>query len=306
MEIDLVSRFRLFAGVFLTAIALSCGGDTPTNGDANVVKTLFIEGDSVDTLQAFGSFQLRSIGINANRVQVAPQSYVTHWRSLDPTVASVSADGLVTVLRNGTARIVATAFQASDTVGLVIVQKATRVVVRQDTIVALVSGATRLSGVSIGSDTMRFIALAADANGNQAPQLGPITWTVSAGAPFSIQPNTAGDTVAIIGSSPGTGHVIGQLETFSVSVPVQVVDMYSVVRIVTTPGGTVANPSSISIPRGSAVVFLNGDPDGQKVDGANWRTGLIPGLSKEAQLFTLSGTLDYRAGSAVGSIIVNP
>ncbi|MFN2399085.1 MAG: Ig-like domain-containing protein [Gemmatimonadaceae bacterium] len=302
----MVKRSRFFAAAVVTALALSCGGDGPTSSDSNVVKTLFIQGDSVDTLDAFGPHQLRYIGINANRVQVAPESYVTHWRSLDPTVASVGADGLVNVLHNGTARVVATAFQASDTVTLVVIQRATRLIVEQDTIVALVSGATRLSGVAIGSDTMRFIASAVDANGNVAPRLVPITWTVGAGVQLSIRPNSGGDTVAIIGSTPGTGSVTGQFGAFSVSVPVQVVAQYSVARIVTTAGGTVVSPNPIAVPQGTAVVFLNGDPDGQKAEGTNWRTGLIPGMSKEAQLFTQSGTLNYRAGSFQGSIIVNP
>lgn len=297
-----LSVFVIFAATAL----LACSGASPTDSDSNVVRTLIIRGDGVDTISSFGPHQLSSIGLNSNRVEVAPETYVTYWKSLDPTIATV-ADGLVNIVKNGTVRIVATAFQATDTVTLVVLQQASRVSTAQDTIVALVQGAIRLSGPGIGSDTMRVTAVTTDANGFSAPRTGVISWTPGPGTSFTLVPAGAGgDTVRIIGSARETGSVTVSLGSFSSVVPVQVVDQYSVVRIATGAGGTTVTPSSLTIPIGTAVVFLNGDPDAQKANGGSWRTAFIPGLGKEAQVFTLPGTFSYQIGSAMGSIVVTP
>ena len=73
-----------------------------------------------------------TVQLNEAHVGGGPDTRI-FWGSLDPTIASVDANGLVTTLRNGGARIVAQAGPRADTVVVTATQRIASVVVTPDT-----------------------------------------------------------------------------------------------------------------------------------------------------------------------------
>ena len=288
------------------AAAVACSGEDPVR--SNEVVTVIILGGSERSIDALGQFRLEALALNALDQEVEPGTFRMHWNSSDVSIAAVT-DGLVTVLRNGTVRIWASAFRASDTITLVIEQRATRVTLEQDTVVALTPDAQALSATALPTTEMRVIATVTDANGNRISSNAPISWTNLSPEYFAMTPNARGDTVYVNGTAAGAAATsLGTLrvafEDFVADVPVQVASRYAVVRISTTPSGTALNPRDVTIPPGAAVVFAPADP--AEVRGTGWKTGAIPGGGQEAQLFGTAGTYQYQVGSAMGTVIVQP
>jgi hypothetical protein len=137
---------------------------------------------------------------------VYPANFWFSWRSLEPSVATVISGGIVTVFTNGTARIVAQVGEAADTITLRVQQLATRITFSQDTAVALMAGATRISGDVLPNDTMFIVAHRADANGNPMSGGGAFTWSTGS-ALLAVLPVAGTDSAKIIGSAPGSGSL---------------------------------------------------------------------------------------------------
>jgi hypothetical protein len=82
-----------------------------------------------------GSSSVMEGGTTQLNAQVSPANISAKllWSSLDPTVATVSSTGLVTTLRNGTARIVAEAGAHADTVTITATQRVASIAITPDT-----------------------------------------------------------------------------------------------------------------------------------------------------------------------------
>lgn len=300
------ARFALMA---LLVVAAACSSDGPTQ-NRNVPASIVISGGTSLAVGALGSLQLSALVLDANRVELPPTTYTVTWSSLDPAVAASAGSGVVTVLANGTARIVARVGTVADTIQLMVQQVATRITFAQDTAVALLAGATRLSGDALPSDTLAIVAHRADANGNAMAGGAAITWTASSGD-VVLAPNAAGDTLKIIGTATGSGTLTARASpTVSATLVFQVVDQYAVVRMSkpSSPGATtVLTPSTVTIPAGAAVVFRSADQDlhAAIATTGQWRTAPVQGpAGREAQRFGVPGTYDYRVETTAGTVVV--
>jgi hypothetical protein len=98
-------------------LAGACGGETPTTPDAaGSVATVQISGLPAGPTLVGSSVQLVATPLNATGAVVSDQRVA--WASSDRSLATVSASGLVTALRAGTATITATSGKATGSVTL--------------------------------------------------------------------------------------------------------------------------------------------------------------------------------------------
>lgn len=306
-------RALVLPAFLLAGIALfsACSSDGPTE-NPNIVRFVAIQGADTMDVTAYGQLQLSAFGLNANRVEVAPHTFSFTWRSLDPGVATVISGGFVSVTQNGIARIIAQVGAAADTVVLRVQQTATRITFAQDTAVALIAGATRLSGDALPNDTLTINAFRADANGNPMSTAGggAILWS-SGSSLLTIVPIAGTDSAKIIGTAPGSGTITASIGGLaSATLPFFVVDQYAVVRMfkASIPGATTQlTPASVTIPAGAAVVFRSADQDLHAAVSTTeqWETAPIKGpLGREAQRFTIPGSHPYRVETTAGTVVV--
>ncbi len=304
----LVPIASLLAGV---ALFSACSSDGPTE-NPDIVRFVAIQGADTADVSAYGQLQLTAFGLNASRVEVPPHTFSFTWSSLDPGVATVISGGFVSVTNNGMARIIARVGAAADTIVLRVQQTATRITFAQDTAVALMAGATRLSGDVLPSDTLTINAFRSDANGNPmaAAGGGAIVWS-SGSSLLTIVPIVGTDSGKIIGTAPGSGTItatVGGLA--SATLPFFVVDQYAVVRMfkASTPTAvTQITPATVTIPAGAAIVFRSADQDLHAAVSttAQWETAPLQGpLGREAQRFTIPGSHPYRVENTAGTVVV--
>jgi plastocyanin len=298
----------LLAGIALFA---ACSSDGPTE-NPNIVRFVAIQGADTMDVTAYGQLQLSAFGLNANRVEVPPHTFSFTWRSLDPGVATVISGGFVSVTQNGIARIIAQIGAAADTVVLRVQQTATRITFDQDTAVALMDGATRLSGDALPNDTLTINAFRSDANGNPMSTAGGGSIVWSSGSPLlTIVPIAGTDSAKIIGTAPGSGTITASIGGLaSATLPFFVVDQYAVVRMFKAnfPNQTTQlTPPTVTIPAGAAVVFRSADQDVHAAVSttAQWETAPLQGPSgREAQRFTIPGSHSYRVENTAGTVVV--
>ena len=306
-------RSLLLAGL---ALAVMNCGDSSGPPSANRVAEVMIlrsgsEADSVYHVDYLGRFDLTAIALNSARQELPGTSYTISWFSSDATVASVSS-GHVNVSKDGSTWIIARSADFSDSVRIAVIQTASRAKARQDTVVALTPGATKLSGQAIDNvrqlpDTVRFEVFITDAAGTEASSADAITYTNVTPSLFTIVPNAKGDSVKIIGITPGSGKIALHFLSFVDTIHVQVVSSYAVVTINQGLGQTIVNPTNVSVPTGSAVLFQNILDGGSfLVLGTGWRVGPIPSRLREANVFTTAGTFPFTVGSATASVTVTP
>jgi plastocyanin len=303
---------RVVKAAILCAAGLastSACSSEPT-GNPNIVRFVAIQGSDTIDVGAFGTLQLTAFGLNADRVEVDPAGFSFSWRSLEPSVATVISGGIVTVFTNGTARIVAQVGEAADTITLQVQQVATRITFSQDTAVALMAGATRLSGDVLPNDTMFIVAHRADANGNPMSVGGAFTWSTGS-ALLTVLPVAGTDSAKIIGSAPGSGTLSASIAgVAAASLQFQVVDQYAVVRMLkpaTPTGVTGLTPSTVTVPAGAAVVFRSADQDLHAAVSSTdqWRTSALKGPNgREAQRFGVAGDYTYKVENTTGTVVV--
>ena len=299
----------------LSLLVMSCRDSTPPTSGNRVAEVMILragsEADSVYHVGYFGGFDLSAIALNSARQELPGHTYSISWFSSDATVASV-AGGHVNVSKDGSTWIIARSADFADSVRIAVVQTATRASTRQDTVVALTPGATKLSGQAVDDfrqqpDTVHFEAFVTDEAGTEAPSADPITYTNVTPSLFTIVPNAAGDSVKIIGITPGSGKIAMHFLTFTDTIRVQVVSSYALVQITQGLGLTIVDPLDVSIPAGSAVMFQNAQNGSNfLVLGSGWRVGPIPARLREANVFTTPGTFSYTVGSATASVTVTP
>jgi hypothetical protein len=289
--------------IALGAALMGCGrGDGPTSSGL-VSEILILNGDTA-TVETLGNYQVRAIALNASSEEVTPGTFVWEYSSSDPSVASVNGAGLVTLFKNGTVDIAARVGMVADTVTLMVAQRATRVVIEPDTIVALTAGATQVGGQAIADTRMRIIARTADANGFPIQSPNAIVWSNLSPDLLTITSSARGDTLSVTGLLTGEGAVTATFADSVRTFPVQVADRYAGVRVAATGSGTSLNPTTVTVSARDAVVFIAADPS--VIVGTGWEAGMIPAGLAEAQRFDVPGAYQYRAGSATGSIVVQP
>ena len=302
---------RAVSAVMLCLLSAGgCSSDGPT-GNPDEVRYVAIQGAEQMSVGALGPLQLTAFALNADRVEVAPGTFSMSWQSLDPAVATVISGGHVTVFSNGTARIIARVGTVADTITLNVQQVASLVTFSQDTAVALMAGATRLSGDVLPSDTMFVLAHRADANGNPMPggAGGSFVWS-SGSALLEVIPIAGTDSAKIIGTAPGSGTLTAAIAGLaSGTLRFQVVDEYAVVRMfkASAPGAvTQLTPATVTIPAGAAVVFRSADQDlHAAVATDQWRTSPLKGPNgREAQAFGNVGTHAYKVENTSGTVVV--
>jgi uncharacterized protein YjdB len=180
-----------------------------------------------DTLRAIGdTLTLTAVTADAGGVPVAGP--VT-WASLDPSVATVDAQGAVAAVAVGTARIEAATGAGRDTVVVAVSQSAASV---------LTAGGSVVAG-----DTVRLSATAADGRGH--PIAAPvIAWS-------SLDPSLATVDAGglVTGVAAGTARVVAASGSAADTVSVTVIQGVSV----TLNGAPVTAPGSLD-PAGTVVV----------------------------------------------------
>ncbi len=113
------------ASVFIT-----CGKDSPTEPAQQIPTRITLSANSL-SLNAIGeSVSLIATVLDQND-RVIRGAGVT-WTSSETNVATVTANGQVTAVKNGSARITATAGNASASANITVVQTAVRVVITPD------------------------------------------------------------------------------------------------------------------------------------------------------------------------------
>lgn len=306
-------RSLVLPGLWL--IAVSCGDSTPpTSGNRVAEVMILLENDEADTVYRadfLGGLDLRAIALNSRREELPGNTYVISWSSSDGSIAAV-AGGHVTASKNGSVWIIARSADFADSIRIAIVQTARQVRLRQDTVVALTPGATKISGNAVDvtvqrPDTLRFEAYITDRAGTPATSDVSIGYTNLDPSVFTIIPNPRGDTVKIIGIAPGSGGVALSFLDFRDTVAVQVVSSYALVQINQGLGATIVTPSNVTVPAGAAVLFQNGLDGGSfLVLGSGWRVGPIPSRLREANVFSRAGSFSYTVGSATATVTVTP
>ena len=286
------------AGSEITAIHIARGG---------------VPVDSTLRTSTLGSMSFELLLEDRNGTLHASGSTRIAWGSTHPSVldAAFGGEGQVFAFRvqNGRARLVAEVGDLRDTVAVEIRQVAVAASFNADTIVTLAEGALDIMGAPTAYHTFRFAAHPVDSNGYRVSAAGPIVYTPLGDAQFDIYPTPRGDTLFIAGRAARDGRLQVELAGGTDTLHVQVAERYRVLRLTQGPDGRpLPLPSTITIPRGTAIIFQNNTALHALFDEPprpnRWRAGMISPGSFEAQIFRAPGTYDLWWANARTSIIV--
>ena len=285
----------LLAATFFVA----CGdGATAPPPDALRATTITVNPATAD-LAALGATVQLSAQVRDQNGQAMTGATVT-WASSAAAVAAVSASGLVTAVANGSATITATSGSASGSAAVTVAQTVSRVAVSPvaDTLVA--------------GDTLRFSAVAADANGH--PVVGvEFQWTSSdtavAGVDASGLATGASAGEAEIAAT-ASGVAGGAALTVLAPVPAAVEVTPDTVEL-TALGQTVRLAAEVRDQIGrvmtTSVLWSSGDTLVATVDSAGVVTAAGGGATTvTARAGEASGTAAVAVMQAAGSVHVSP
>ena len=285
----------LLAATFFVA----CGdGATAPPPDALRATTITVNPATAD-LAALGATVQLSAQVRDQNGQAMTGATVT-WASSATAVAAVSASGLVTAVANGSATITATSGSASGSAAVTVAQTVSRVAVSPvaDTLVA--------------GDTLRFSAVAADANGH--PVVGvEFQWTSSdtavAGVDASGLATGASAGEAEIAAT-ASGVAGGAALTVLAPVPAAVEVTPDTVEL-TALGQTVRLAAEVRDQIGrvmtTSVLWSSGDTLVATVDSAGVVTATGGGATTvTARAGEASGTAAVAVMQAAGSVHVSP
>ena len=206
-----------------------------------------------------GQVQLTARAFDRKAVEI--QGAALSWLTLEPTMAKVGSDGLVTALATGTAHIVAALDQAADTVAVAISNDPATIVVAPDSALA----------TSVG-DTLVFRAVARNGRGDSVA--ATFTWRT----PDSTIVNLLADGRAIA-LAVGTARVIatvgakGDTCLAKVTNVPTTIDITPATRTYTSLGDvdtlpvTILNARAAALTRGS-VTWTSDDPTVARVSTA--------------------------------------
>jgi hypothetical protein len=198
-----------------------------------------------------GQVQLTARAFDRKAVEI--QGVAPSWLTLDPTLARVGSDGLVTALGTGTAHIVAALDQGADTVSVVISNDPASITVAPDSALA----------TSVG-DTLVFRAVARNGRGDSVA--ATFTWRtpdstivklLSDGRVIALAVGTA-RAIATVGSKADTGLA-------KVTNVPTLIDITPASRAYTSLGDidtllvTITNARGATLPRG-AVTWASDEP----------------------------------------------
>ena len=160
----IVWRTACFLAVATAALLpVACGGDDPVEPVTPVPSEVAVS-PSEARLEALGATVQLSATVRDQNGQVMPGVSVT-WGSGDVAVATVSAEGLVTAVSNGTVRVMVSVGAASGSADIAVEQ-----------VIAEVDVSPALDTLFALGDTVRLAAEARDANGH--PVAGAeLTWS---------------------------------------------------------------------------------------------------------------------------------
>ena len=283
----------------------STGPDAERPGTDIVAIHIARGGVPVDSVMRTGALGTMSFELllesRDGKLQPATTARIA-WGSTHPSVLdeAFGAAGQVFVFRhqNGRARLVAQVGPLRDSVAVEIRQVAVLARLNVDTMVTLAPGARDITGAPTAYHTFRFGAVAVDSNGYRVESAERIEHFTVGDAPFEIFPSPRGDIVFVAGREARDGRAgirfAGRIDTL----PVQVADRYRVLRLTETPSGTLHPlPSSVTVPRGTAIIFQNntsyigvfGEPNRETLA---WSTGPVYPGRFEAQLFRSAGVFE--------------
>ena len=226
-----ISRLSWTAVAGLAFVLLAtCGKDSPTRPEppapppppppVQLVPTSVTISPSAPTLTAVGAtVQLTATVLDQNGRPMTGAS--VQWSSDNVSVATVSNQGLVTVVGNGDARITARSGTASASVPVTVMQSAGSVVIEP-------SSATLMSF----SETVQLSATVLDGNGQPVADAA-VTWSSS---DASVATVSSQGLVTAVGN--GDARITARSGTASASVPVTVMQ---------SAGSIVIEPSSVSL-----------------------------------------------------------
>lgn len=181
--------------ILTLALIVACGGDdeaTPTEPpEPPVATTVSISPASVD-LSSFGETLQMTAAVGDQNGQTMAGAPV-NWATSDNSVATVSAGGLVTAVRNGSATVTATSGSAAGTATVTVAQSAARVDVSPDT-----------HTFSALGDSMQLAAAPFDANDN-AVEDATITWSSEDDAVATVDSNGL-----VTAAGNGTANITAQ------------------------------------------------------------------------------------------------
>ena len=290
-----VSRLVLILVACLTLLALAtCGKDSPTKPKPpeqpppvqKVPTRITITPASVDLSSVGETTQLAATILDQNGQPVA--GAVVTWSSGDESVATVSAQGLVTAVANGIAQITARAGSASKSVTVTVSQTPGQMTVEPSMVTLM----------SIG-ETVQLAATILDQNGQ--PVAGAVvTW--SSGDESVATVSAQGLVTAV---ANGIAQITARAGSASKSVTVTVSQ---------TPGQMTVEPSMVTLMSIGETVQLAAtilDQNGQPVAGAvvTWSSGdeSVATVSAQGLVTAVANgiaQITARAGSASKSVTV--
>ena len=258
-----------------TATITARSGDASSTVAITVMQSagrIVLEPSSATLMSLGETVQLTASVLDDNGQPVS--GAVVSWQSSDEGVATVSSQGLVTAVSNGTATITARSGSASSTVAVMVMQSAGRIVLEP-------SSATLMS---LG-ETVQLSASVLDANG-QAVEGAAISWSSSDEGVATV--SSEGLVTAV---SNGTATITAR--SGSASSPAAVTVMQSAYSIVIEPGiatltaaGETVGLAAAVLDRneqpvaGVSVSWTSSDPDVATVDDEGLVTALGSGTAR--------------------------
>ena len=291
-------RSLLIATAYLSLLLLStCGKDSPTQPQTpeptppppppTPVATRIEISPSSPKLNSIGqAVQLTAMVYDQNNAQMS--SAVVNWTSSAVGVATVSNQGLVTAVANGTASITVQSGSASASVPVTVMQSAGSIVIEP-------SSATLMS---IG-ETVQLTATVLDGNGRPVDDV-VVTWSSS---DVSVATVSGAGLVTAVGN--GSVAITAGSGSASTSVPVTVMQSAGSIAVEPDEATLMALGETVQL---TATVL---DGNGQPVSGA-----VVTWLSSDVSVATVSDqglvtavsngsvTITARSGSASASVPV--
>ena len=252
------------------------------------------------TLMSLGeTVQLEATVLDGNGQLVS--GAVVMWQSSDEAVATVSAEGLVTAVRNGTARITARSGSASQGIDVTVIQSAGSIVIAPDEATLMSLGAT-----------VQLTATVLDQNG-QSVEDAVVTW--QSGDESVATVNAQGLVTAV-----GNGVARITARSGSVSSGIDVSVMQSAGSIVIVPmevtlmslGATVHLRATVldgngQPVAGAVVIWQSGDESVATVNAQGLVTAVGNGVARiTATSGSVSSGIDVSVMQSASSIVIEP
>ena len=294
------------AGLALTSL-FSCGKDSPTKPEppeppppVSPVATRIEITPSSARLNAIGqTVQLTATVYDQNNNPMTGAALT--WSSSDASVATVSTQGLVTAVGNGTSHITATSGSASSGIDVRVMQEAGSIVIEPMAVMLM----------SIG-ETVQLTATVLDGNGQ--PVVGAaLTWqsgdesvaAVSAQGLVTAVGNGVARITATSGIASSGIDVRVMQEAGSIVIEPMAVMLMSIGETIQLTA-TVLDGNGQPV-EGAAVTWSSGDASVASVDAGGLVTALSNGVARiTATSGSASSGIDVRVMQEAGSIVIEP